>query len=131
MRLTAKHKHLIEMLADPLDMDTNKAKAKRAGLSECAMYRMLKDPEAIELLNRRTYELIPTATPEAYRCLVRQLRSNDTGAAKAYLQTRGDIGSGGHTSNITVTQTNSDESLDDAITRAQLERRETILQDKE
>ncbi len=130
MKLTAKHLHLLELLADPLDMGTNKAKAKRAGLSEVAMYRMLKDKEAIRILNERTYELIPTVKPEAYRCLARELRKGNVQAAKAALQSFGDIGSGGHTTHVNVKQDNrgrDEETLEDAVRRISHERWDRVV----
>lgn len=131
MKLTSKHLHMIELLADPLHTGTNEQKANEAGFSAKTLYNTLKDPEALRILRERTDYHIGLQRSGAYRCLIQNFRKGDRASARDYLQAIGDIGSGGHTSNITVTQTNNDESLDDAITRAQLERRETILQDKE
>ena len=131
MKITPKHLNLIEMLADPLDTRTHAEKAKEAGFSARTLYNVMKDPDAVRILRERTDLHIGFQRPAAYRCLIQNFREGDRASARDYLQSIGDIGTGGHTSNINVTQTNTDESLDDAIKRTQLERRESIIQDKE
>ncbi|MHC4622020.1 MAG: hypothetical protein ACYTEQ_30130 [Planctomycetota bacterium] len=83
MKLTPKHKRLIELLANPLDMRTKAEKAKA------------EDSEVLARIDQRSDELSMGATPEAYSCLIRNLRGGDRASARDFLQARKKIGTGG------------------------------------
>jgi hypothetical protein len=131
MKLTPKHILLIETIADPLDARTNDEKAEACGVSRATLYRLIKDNEAIELINKRTTELVRAARPMAYRCLATNFQHGDRASARDFLQALGDIGSGGNVTNVSVSQTTGDaEGLQDAMARV-AERRRRVLATEE
>ena len=110
MNLTAKHLLFIDMLADPCDQRTNKAKAKDAGWSPRHTYTMLRDSDFLTKLHERTTILVAARRAEIYGHLRKSSNDGDTAAAVAFLKGCGDI-QGGTNVVTNVSQNNSDKDL--------------------
>lgn len=126
MRLTAKHEHLIQMLADPEDMRTQSAKGKAAGFSTGRTSQLHQVKEFLAALHAKTTELVAAKRAGIYRNLYRDSGKGDTPAGVAYLKGAGDI-QGGVNVQTNITQNNSKEQLDDSFDEAQAERETRIL----
>lgn len=133
MALNDKQLKAIEERARPDNyLLSNADIADKCKMHRVTFWRLIQKPEAQELLRRVREHYTSLARPRVIAAMEKLAIGGDVTAQRAYLQYTGDIGTGGHVSNINVTQTNNtDESLDDAITRAQLERRNNALQIKE
>ena len=130
MKLTPKHLHAIDLVADPLDTRTLEEKAADAGFTYKTLYRVLKEPEALRILRERTDYHINYQRPAAYRCLIQNFRGGDRASARDYLQAIGDIGTGGHTTNVSVKQDNTrrdEETFEEAIRRMSVTRWERAV----
>ncbi len=130
MKLTPKHLHAIDLVADPLDARTLEEKAKDAGFTYKTLYRLMNEPEAQRILRERTDYFLGQYRPSAYRCLVQNFKGGDRASARDYLQAIGDIGTGGQTNIVKVEQNSEkDSSLDERTARV-LEQRARILADE-
>lgn len=130
MKITGRHRELIELLADVADTRNWRVKAKAAGVSKSTMYRMLRDTEAVKLLRERTDYYIGLNRAAAYRCLVTNFESGDRASARDYLTAIGDIGSGGHMTHVNVEQHNTgcdEETLEDCVRRVSGERWDRVV----
>ena len=130
MKLTPKHFTALELLANPLDTRSNEQKAKSAGISKVTLWRVLKEPEAIEYVNRRTTELLGTIRPEAYQCLMRGIRKGDRASARDALQACGDIGTGSNVTHVNVTQ-NNEKDIDERAAEVLRRRNAVLAQDED
>lgn len=129
MSLSAKQMLAVELLADPTNTDTHEQMAK-----QCKVHRhtfrkwRLLDKDFGAALDKRTTELVRAGRHEAYRCLMHLMRKNDRASAHTFLQACGDIGTGGSTQVVNVTQTT--EPLEDRAA-AVLAKRDAILAENE
>lgn len=131
--LSSKHRAILELVADPSDTRTQQEKCAEVGISPVTLWRLLKKQTAVDYLNKRMYELLPTAKPEAYQCFVRELRKGNVYAARNLLQSTGDINTGGHTTNVSVTQTQAanDEEYFERVELLNRARRIQVTEDTE
>ncbi len=130
---TARETMFIELIADHTDARSIPAKTLAAGYAhEKQGYALLKRPEitdAIEARVNQAVKVIRNRRGSVIAALANRAESsapNANEAAKLYLQTTGDIGSGGHTVKVDVTQNNKDDSLEESMESIEAKREKRL-----
>jgi hypothetical protein len=116
MKLNEKHIRAITERARPENFSKSDDDiAQACGMHRTTFWRTMQTSEAQTLLRERREHFTAMTTPRVMGALQRNALAGDTSAIKTYLQVTGDIGSGGATQVVNVTQTN--EQAEDSVKR--------------
>lgn len=111
--LNPKHLLLIDFLADPADQRTMAEKSEAAGFHETYVWELLRKPEFLQVLHKRTTELVASHRAKIYNYLLRDAGKGDTQAGIAYLKACGDITGGTNVvTNVTQSNANNEDFAD-------------------
>ena len=130
MDLTDRHIRAITERAKPdNNKKTDAAIAKACGMHRTTYWRIMQTTEAREMLQDKINQFTALSRPRVIGALERNALKGDNNAIRTYLQYTGDIGTGGHTTNVSVTQ-NNNEDLDDRAADIWTRRAAALTQDE-
>ena len=124
MKLTPKHLNILELYCGDAVAVGREELAKMAGVSRATVQRLLRKPEAKQIIRELTDERQALSRSAVLDKIDRQARAGCTSSQKLACQINGDVSTGGHTTTVNVTQTT--EPLDER-TAAILDKRKAVL----
>jgi DNA-binding transcriptional regulator YhcF (GntR family) len=111
MKLTPRHIRILELYCGDAVASTHEELAKMAGVSRATIQRVLREPEAKRIIRDLTDERQALARSAILDKINRQALAGCTASQKLACQINRDIGSGGSTQVVNVTQ-NTEEAAD-------------------
>ena len=124
MKLTPKHMNILELYCGDAVAVGREELAEMAGVSRATVQRLLRKPEAKQIIRELTDERQALSRSAILDKIDRQARAGCTASQKLSCQINGDVSTGGHTTTVNVTQTT--EPLDER-TAAILDKRKAVL----
>ncbi|WP_408954744.1 phBC6A51 family helix-turn-helix protein [Natroniella sp. ANB-PHB2] len=87
--LSAKQMKFAQLLANPDDRRSRRAKIREVGVSPSTAYRWLKDDSFLEYLNDQIERYTEGHLATAWNSLIRQMKRGDTKAIKLFFELKG------------------------------------------